>query len=447
MSETLKAGSTCAVHGRRQARTTCVSCGAAACGDCVVSTRVGYKCRSCVGEGVVPKRSERRGRRTAGESQGRPAPSPRRRRLVGAGLAAAVVVAAVAGYLATRGGDQSSLLPHYATGPAGGRAAQTATDLSVQFAGSGGLELGANLLLPPGAGPRTPGVLIVPNGGPTDRDGISPADEPADPLYLDLAQSMATSGIASLRYDRRGQAQSILTPGQAVTLPAVVGDAKGGLGFLAGRADVDHRRLAVVGDGQGGLVALQLAAQDPRVAAVVLVSTPGRRYVDTLADQVMASAPTPALGQSLVAQLRSVVAAMVAGGPEPSPAQLPAPLQPLFPPGQDAYLRAVFELDPVALASQVHVPVLIVQGGQDPALSIADSQALMAALGPRAQLLAPAQDGMTLNVVPATAPGTNNRGLSAATDMPAFHSTTGQGGVRDPATVSAVTRWLGTHLP
>src|SRR2546426_6726803 len=97
-----------------------------------------------------------------------------------------------------------------------------------------------------------------------------------DALSSDLAEALAQEGIASLRYDPRGQGESTLPADTPLRLADLVGDARGGLDFLGGRADVDAAHLTALGVGAGGLVALQLAAQDPAVKAVVLISTPGR---------------------------------------------------------------------------------------------------------------------------------------------------------------------------
>ncbi|MGH9122274.1 MAG: alpha/beta hydrolase, partial [Acidimicrobiales bacterium] len=157
-----------------------------------------------------------------------------------------------------------------------GQGTASPTDLSVDFTGAGGLTLGGTLLLPPGSGPRTPAVVIVPDDGATNRDGLEPPNSLADPLYSDLAGALESAGIASLRYDRRGEGASAVPPGSDISLAEVTSDVQGALGFLAGRTDVDRSELGLVGDGQGGLVAAQVAATDPVVRSLVLVSTPGR---------------------------------------------------------------------------------------------------------------------------------------------------------------------------
>jgi dienelactone hydrolase len=311
-------------------------------------------------------------------------------------------------------------------------------DQAVRFAGAGGLQIGADLMSPAGAG-RHSGVLIVPDTGSTDRNGPAPPGGMLDPLYEDLAQGLAQVGISSLRYDPRGQGESTLPAGTPLRLSDMVDDAKGGLEFLAGRADVEAAHLAVLGEGAGGFVALQLAAQNPAVKALILVSTPGRPMPASLADEVRALAPTPAEGDALAAQLQSEAAAVVTGAPVPGPAQLPSALRPIFPSGEDAFLRSLFSFDPLGVARSVHLPVLLVRGGADPSNTAADAQALVTALGARAQLMVADQASHTLNIVSMTT-------VAGVASSPASHAGTMTGRaivVRDTATLTAVAQWVG----
>ncbi len=58
---------------------------------------------------------------------------------------------------------------------------------------------------------------------------------------------------------------------------------------------------------------------------------------------------------------------------------LPPPLLPLFNPVVQDFLISAFALDPAKLAAGVHLPVLIVQGGNDLQVSVEDAKKLKAA--------------------------------------------------------------------
>lgn len=405
------------------------------CGDCRISTPVGFKCRRCVG--TAHSDQDQRKEQRSGGGGGAWAT---RNRLIAAGAAIAVVAAVVV-FAATRGGSQGSGSTFARSNVKG---TGSNTELSIQFQGSGGAKIGGNLLLPPGAGTKTPGVVIVPDGGTSDRNGFSPTNAVADPLYAELAKVLAHDGVASLRYDRRGHGQSVQASGATITLPDVVGDAKAALGFLAGRVDVNRSRLALIGDGQGGLVAEQVAATDTSAKAVVLISTPGRDLLSTMSDRLTSVANTPEFAQQLVSQLQAVVSALSAGGAVPPQSQLPGPLQALLPSGEDGYLRSLFAVSPPALAQMVRVPLLIVQGGADPSLAPADAQALAQGAGPSAQVLVVPGDGPTLNHLPETAAASTTTTTPSGT--PILRGL-GSGGsvVRDDQTLGTIASFLTAH--
>jgi len=418
----------CARHRRRPSVSNCVACGAALCPGCVVHTPVGFKCSSCTTRVVTaPRRSGSRG--------------PRPGRRVGFLVALGILVAGGAIAYGVIGRTTGGATPYARPNQATGSADAVPTDLALQFAGADGLQMGADLMSPARARRPSPGVLIVPDTGPADRNGPAVPGSIPDPLYADLAQALAQKGISSLRYDPRGQGESTMPAGTPLRFSDLVGDARGGLDFLAGRADVDAAHLAVLGEGAGGLVALQLAAQDPAVKAVVLVSTPGRPMPASLADEVRATAPTPAEGDALATELQSVAAAVAAGAPVPGPAQLPSALRPIFPSGEDAFLRSLFSFDPLGVARSVHIPVLVLRGAVDPSNTAGDAQALVAALGAGAQPMVAAQANHTLNIVSVVIPS-----ATASPVDPHQAMSTVVGGratvVRDTATLTAVAEWV-----
>ncbi|MGH9120659.1 MAG: serine aminopeptidase domain-containing protein, partial [Acidimicrobiales bacterium] len=385
----------CAVHPRQRGLVTCISCGSAMCTDCRVATPVGFKCAKCVGgDPLAEYRAERE--KTANRRAGK-GPSLFgwvKRPLLA--IVAGVAVAGAAVAIVLTAGNSSP--PSFAQTSTGGTVVSGSgpTSIDISVTGAGGLALGGTLLLPPGAGPHTPSVVIVPDDGATNRDGLAPPNSASDTLYSDLATELASQGVASLRYDRRGEGQSVLPAGQPVAWGDVVTDAQAAVKFLAARDDLDHNAIGLIGDGQGGLVSLQAAAGDPMVSYVVLISTPGRPVLSSM-DDLLTAQEQPSLASSLVAQLQTIATSVAAGNPEPTQAALPGPLQPLLPANEGPYLSSLFNLNPANLASAVHVPTLIVQGGADPSLSPADDQLLAGALGAQdATLMLPAADEHTL---------------------------------------------------
>lgn len=414
---------TCRRHRRRDSLAACTTCAAPMCSECIVQTRVGFKCSACTGGTPA-------GRRPSG------------RRLV---VATATVAVVGAGLLLSRvvGGGQ-------AEDPAGSPAPATSAgslERPVQFEGAGGLTLGATLGLPPGAGvgDDRPGVVILPGFGPTDRNGLYPPGRPADPLYGDLSTALLDEGMVTFRYDKRGTGQSVLPPGEALRLDDMVADAAAAVDFLVDRAEVSPERIAVVGHEEGGLVALRLAASDPRIAGVVLVSVPGRPLVEVVAEDFRNAGH----GED-VERLDSVVAGLLAGEELPAADTLPESLRDFFPAEQQQYLRDIFSVDPLQAARDVDVPALVIRGERATGVSAVDADALVAALGDDAQAIAVPDAGHTLARVPAAdeaAPATDDHGeaLGSAGDGHPGSAGTG-GGQRHEGALARIREFLASVL-
>jgi uncharacterized protein len=83
-----------------------------------------------------------------------------------------------------------------------------------------------------------------------------------------VAAMLAGLGYAALRFDFRGCGKSEGERGRVICLEQVE-DAKNALSFLAARADIDPRRIGVIGQSFGAAVAVYSAGVDPRVAACI----------------------------------------------------------------------------------------------------------------------------------------------------------------------------------
>ena len=357
----------CSEHRRRSAVAVCSVCGRPLCESCIVSTPVGLKCRGCTGVAAAP--TSRRSRR--------------RWAAVLAATALVVVGLAAYGLLNGEGG--------------GGRGdgdvplREAAAERPVRFTGAGGIDIAASLTMPPAAASQpVPAVLVLSGFGPSDRNGRLRNGSP-DPLYQDLARALADAGVASLRYDKRGTGESALPADRPLRFDDLVGDAKAALSFLSERKEVAGKDLAVVGHEEGGLLGMRLAASEPRLKGLVLISTPGRPVVEVFSDDFAKSH-----GEPSGAALQAVVNGLMATGSLPDRDALPPDVRDFFPEAQVPYLKDIFSFDPVAEARAVDVPVLIVRGDRSTGISAADSDQLAAAMGPDAEVVVAPNAGHTL---------------------------------------------------
>ncbi len=156
---------------------------------------------------------------------------------------------------------------------------------------AGDLALAATLTLPDGSdGARVPWAVLVPSWLPRDRDGSWDVAghpswfherSPGARVLARIADALAKRGVASLRYDPRGCGESDGT-WEASDLFTRIDDARDAIGAMRSRPELDLRRTAIVGHGEGAVVALSVAISDPAVGAIGLVGAPARSFRDVL---------------------------------------------------------------------------------------------------------------------------------------------------------------------
>lgn len=269
----------------------------------------------------------------------------------------------------------------------------TAGERDVQFLGAAKLKMGATLAVPPDAKGALPAVLIIPAHGATNRDGPLVA-RPADPLYKDLSAALTAAGMVTMRYDHRGIGDSQLETGQQLTWDDMVGDAKEALAFLGQRQEVDASRMAVIGHDTAGSIALKLAATDPRVKSVALVSAPGRPLVDVLAEGYRFTH-----GPVSADAYRAMIGNLLTTGSLPARESIRPEFQSNLPPGQDGFFKGLFSVDPLADAAAVKAPVLMALGERSITVTAADAQALTQRLGGKSEVVVAANSSATLQQI------------------------------------------------
>jgi len=139
------------------------------------------------------------------------------------------------------------------------------------------LGLGGSLSTPLGAGPFAAVVLLA-DGSKAER-----ADNAYD-LLDELADYLTRQGLAVLRLDDRGTGRSAAIP-VASSRSELVADAQTALTFLRSHAGIDPLRVGLLGHGDGGNVALQVAALAPTPAFLVSLGAAGVNGQELLARQ------------------------------------------------------------------------------------------------------------------------------------------------------------------
>ncbi len=159
---------------------------------------------------------------------------------------------------------------------------------------------------------RLPAVVLVSGSAPSDRDEFVAGI----PIFAQLANALADAGYLVIRYDERGAGQSGGRP-ESATLEEYAADTRAVVTYLSKRRDVDPKRISLVGHGEGGWVAMLVAAREPRVSAIGLVATPAMSGTELILEQQRImfeqtgmSAPAR---QAAVEQQKKILDAVVTG--------------------------------------------------------------------------------------------------------------------------------------
>jgi uncharacterized protein len=140
-----------------------------------------------------------------------------------------------------------------------------------------GVTLAGTFTKPKGDGPFITAILIT-GSGPQDRDESLMGHKP----FLVLADHLTRKGIAVLRYDDRGIGKST-GKFEDATSKDFAEDAAGAVAYLRDRKEVG--KIGFIGHSEGGLIAPMVAAEDARIAFIVMLAGQGTSGEEVLVAQ------------------------------------------------------------------------------------------------------------------------------------------------------------------
>jgi len=150
---------------------------------------------------------------------------------------------------------------------------------SVKFP-AGDYELAGTLSFPLDTQGPKPCIVFINDTGPQDRHGFVPKID----LYIgtgELLDAISEAGFAVLRYDEPGIGESGGEYGLSM-LSTTEADVNAALDYLSTRPDIDSGKLALIGHGEGAIVAMRIAAKRPEIRAIALLA-PSAIPLDELA--------------------------------------------------------------------------------------------------------------------------------------------------------------------
>lgn len=196
-------------------------------------------------------------------------------------------------------------------------------------------------------------ALIIAGSGPTDRNGNNPLGIRSD-AYRMLADSLASHGIASFRYDKRGTGKSSgFEDLDKATFEDYVKDAAACMQHLKDR--YPFRKYVIIGHSEGSLIGMlvaQLTDPDAFISAAGPAESIGKVFLWQLGHM-------PGMD---TAALKTKLDSLERGYEVKAP---PAGTEPVFASANHAFLASWMQYNPVTEIRNLDMPVLIIHGKND----------------------------------------------------------------------------------
>jgi uncharacterized protein len=269
-------------------------------------------------------------------------------------------------------------------------------------AGAAGFPLPGILTMPTGSGPF-PAVVLVHGSGPNDRDETIYNNKP----FRDLAEGLASQGIAVLRYDKRSKVYAEQMQGMtegATVQEGVIDDALAALELLRSTPGVDPQRIYLLGHSLGAMLAPRIATQTNDLAGAIIMAGPTRPLEDVIVEQItyliqLSGTVTPA-GQETVNQTKQQAARVKDANLAPD---TPAAELLGFPATFWLNLRSY---EPDKTAATLTIPLLITRGERDYQVAQADFEGWQATLGDKPGVFLKQYPGLNHLYMAGSGPGT-----------------------------------------
>lgn len=222
--------------------------------------------------------------------------------------------------------------------------------------------LAGTLLLPKTGTRPYPVVITITGSGQQTRD--EPVPIPGLEKYRlmrQVAETLASRGIAVLRVDDRGVGKSTgLDTLKTATTSDYADDVRAQVAYLRSRPEIDGNRIALVGHSEGGIIAPMVASADPRIAAIVIMAGTARPGESISMDQIkevldQQTGLTPEEKKKKLDEHQAMLRAVVTGGDVSRyPKEITYP-----------WIKEFLSYDPLPTIRKVRQPVLILQGEID----------------------------------------------------------------------------------
>ena len=163
-----------------------------------------------------------------------------------------------------------------------------------------GIVFAGTLTMPDKQG-EYPAVVLISGSGQQNRDEEVMGHRP----FLVLSDYLTRQGIAVLRFDDRGTAES---GGDAAgaTSADFTNDVKAAVEYLKTRKEIDKKHIGLIGHSEGGIIAPMVAVGSDDIDFIVLLAAPGVQGYKLLLKQQEAIAKASGLPPQLIEKSNSI---------------------------------------------------------------------------------------------------------------------------------------------
>ncbi len=261
---------------------------------------------------------------------------------------------------------------HFGPPPGAGYTAE-----EVRIETEAGHILAGTLTLPENTERPLPVVLLITGSHAQNRDQVGTTIKPFSYYrpFRQIADALSRRGLAVLRVDDQGVGCSEGGPLQDIVIPKRADDTRSGVKFLRSRSDIDAQRIALLGISEGANIAVDIAATDPSIKAIVTMAataTPGWDvYVsqqwqlilnDVYTDKERKQRAVGVDKQTILSERTNRFRVEVSGGK------------------WGPWWQSFMEYDPSEFAPNVKCPVLILHGDRDSNVPVNHADLLAKAL-------------------------------------------------------------------
>ena len=155
----------------------------------------------------------------------------------------------------------------------------------------------AGTLTIPEKGNNFTAVILISGSGAQDRNQEIMGHKP----FLVIADYLTRQGIAVLRYDDRGTAQSTGDI-QTATTADFASDVESAIAYLKTRKEINPKKIGLIGHSEGGIIAPMVAAKQKEVAFIVMLAGTGMRGNKVLLQQCELLHKASAMSENKIAE-------------------------------------------------------------------------------------------------------------------------------------------------